>query len=72
MTVLTDVHTDFIGVVHQKFSDLMRDVEKAIMQMEEDKLFWTPNNHSNSVDIIIKHIEWESDFTLDGLFDDRW
>lgn len=77
MTVLTDVHTDFIGVVHQKFSDLMRDVEKAIMQMEEDKLFWTPNNHSNSVAIIIKHMSgnlisrWTDFLTTDGEKPDR-
>ena len=50
----------------------MRDVEKAIIQMEEDKLFWTPNNHSNSVDIIIKHISgnlisrWTDFLTTDG------
>lgn len=77
LTILTDVHNDFIGVVHQKFSDLMRDVEKAIMQMEEDKLFWTPNNHSNSVAIIIKHMSgnlisrWTDFLTTDGEKPDR-
>ena len=50
----------------------MADTEKAIMQMEEDKLFWTPNNHSNSVDVIIKHISgnlvsrWTDFLTTDG------
>lgn len=65
-------HTDFIRVVHKKFLDLMKDTEKAIGQMEESKLFWTPNDHSNSVDIIIKHISgnlisrWTDFLTTDG------
>ena len=50
----------------------MKDTEKAICQMEEDKLFWTPNNHSNSVSVIIKHISgnlisrWTDFLTTDG------
>lgn len=56
MNEISDLHTDFIRIVRKKFSDLMQDTEKAITQMEKDKLFWTPNNHSNSVDVIIKHM----------------
>ena len=69
---MTDVHTEFIRVVRKKFSELMKDVDKAIKQLEEDKLFWSPNNHSNSVDIIIKHISgnlksrWTDFLTTDG------
>ncbi|WP_277584386.1 DUF1572 family protein [Psychrobacillus antarcticus] len=72
MTEISDVHTDFIRVVRKKFSDLMTDTEKAMMQLDEDKLFWTPNNHSNSVDVIIKHISgnlisrWTDFLTTDG------
>lgn len=67
-----NLHTDFIRVVRKKFLDLMKDTEKAIGQMEESKLFWTPNDHSNSVDVIIKHISgnlisrWTDFLTTDG------
>lgn len=69
---ISTMHTDFIQVVRKKFLELMQDTEKAVMQMEEDKLFWTPNNHSNSVDVIIKHISgnlvsrWTDFLTTDG------
>ncbi|MFJ7826454.1 DUF1572 family protein [Psychrobacillus sp. NPDC096623] len=72
MNEVINLHDDFIRVVRKKFSDLVTDTEKAIMQMEEDNLFWTPNNHSNSVDIIIKHISgnlksrWTDFLTTDG------
>ena len=72
MIEISDVHFDFIRVVHSKFCDLMKDVEEAIVQMEVEKLFWTPNNHSNSVDIIIKHMSgnlisrWTDFLTTDG------
>lgn len=69
---ISTIHTDFIRVVQKKFSDLMQDTNKALIQMEEDKLFWTPNNHSNSVDVIIKHMSgnlisrWTDWLTTDG------
>lgn len=72
MNEISDLHTDFIRIVRKKFSDLMQDTEKAITQMEKDKLFWTPNNHSNSVDVIIKHMSgnlisrWTDFLTTDG------
>lgn len=72
LTEISDVHADFIRVVRKKFSELMTDTEKAMMQLDEDKLFWTPNNHANSVDVIIKHISgnlisrWTDFLTTDG------
>lgn len=72
MKEISNIHTDFIRVVRKKFLDLMEDAEKAVNQMEEDKLFWTPNNHSNSVDVIIKHMSgnlmsrWTDFLTTDG------
>lgn len=72
MNELSNLHDDFIRVVRKKILDLKTETEKAILQMEEEKLFWTPNNHSNSVDVIIKHISgnltsrWTDFLTTDG------
>lgn len=72
MKEISNIHIDFIRIVRKKFSELMQDTEKAIVQLEEDKLFWAPNNHSNSVDIIIKHMSgnlisrWTDFLTTDG------
>ncbi len=69
---ISSIHFDFIRVVRKKFLDLMKDTEKAVIQMEVDKLFWAPNNHSNSVEVIIKHMSgnlisrWTDFLTTDG------
>lgn len=72
MNDISSIHFDFMRVVRKKFLDLMKDTEKAVVQMEEEKLFWAPNNHSNSVEVIIKHMSgnlvsrWTDFLTTDG------
>lgn len=66
------VFEDFVRVIRKKMQELKHDTEKAMMQMEEQDLFWSPNEQSNSVDILIKHMSgnlisrWTDFLVTDG------
>ena len=46
--------------------------EKAVAQLADDQLFWTPDAESNSIAVIMKHLagnmlsRWTDLFTTDG------
>lgn len=73
----TKLHADFVRVIRKKLEEMKSDTEKAIMQIDEKALFWSPNAQSNSVDVIIKHMSgnlisrWTDFFTTDGEKSDR-
>ena len=63
--------------VTQRFMEAKITAEKAIEQLSESELFWTPDEESNSIAIIIKHMSgnmvsrWTQFFTTDGEKTDR-
>ena len=67
-----NVFEDFVRVIRKKMEDLKQDTEKAMMQMGEQDLFWSPNEQSNSVDVLIKHMSgnlisrWKDFLVTDG------
>ncbi|WP_240793351.1 DinB family protein [Psychrobacillus vulpis] len=71
------LHENFVQVARKRIEEMIRDTDKAIAQMEDNALFWTPNEHSNSVAIIIKHLSgnlisrWTDFLTTDGEKHDR-
>jgi hypothetical protein len=77
LTESTKLHADFVRVIRKKFEELKSDTEKAIMQMDEKALFWSPNAQSNSIDVIVKHMSgnlisrWTDFLTTDGEKPDR-
>jgi Protein of unknown function (DUF1572) len=47
---------EYLKTVTQRFREMKITAEKAIEQLTESELFWSPNEDSNSVAIIVKHM----------------
>ena len=68
---------EYLRTVLQRFTEAKITAEKAIEQLTESELFWTPDEESNSIAIIIKHMSgnmvsrWTDFFTTDGEKPDR-
>ncbi|AZU60747.1 DUF1572 family protein [Neobacillus mesonae] len=63
---------EYLKTIIQRFSESKKTAEKAIEQLAEGELFWFPNEESNSIAIIVKHMSgnmvsrWTDFFTTDG------
>lgn len=64
--------TDFLPSIKKQFEYYKLLGEKAIAQVDDEKLFWQYNDDSNSIAIIIKHLwgnmrsRWTDFLTSDG------
>jgi hypothetical protein len=62
----------FLKSAKRQFEYYQQLGEKAMEQVDDDKLFWQPNEESNSVSIIVKHLwgnmlsRWTNFLTEDG------
>jgi Protein of unknown function (DUF1572) len=67
-----NIGREYLKTVTQRFTEAKITTEKAIEQLTERELFWSPNEESNSIAIIIKHMSgnmvsrWTDFFTSDG------
>ncbi|MCJ8011917.1 DUF1572 domain-containing protein [Paenibacillus sp. KQZ6P-2] len=68
-----DLGSVYLASATAKFKELKQSAEKAIAQIQEDaKLNWAPNEESNSIAIIVKHMSgnmisrWTDFLTSDG------
>ncbi len=67
-----DVATEYLKSVRSRFTEARQTAERAIAQLADDQLFWTPNAESNSIAVIMKHMSgnmisrWTDFFTTDG------
>ena len=63
---------EYLKAVTQRFMEIKLTTEKAIAQLSESDLFWSPSEESNSIAVIIKHMSgnmvsrWTDFFTTDG------
>ncbi len=63
---------EYLKTVTQRFIESKITAEKAMQQLTETELFWSPNEESNSVAIIVKHMSgnmvsrWTDFLTSDG------
>jgi hypothetical protein len=68
---------DYLKTVNKRFTEAKITAEKAIAQLTESELFWSPNEESNSIAIIIKHMSgnmvsrWTDFLHTDGEKPDR-
>ncbi|MCM3719035.1 DUF1572 family protein [Fictibacillus phosphorivorans] len=73
----TDVATEYLRSIKKRFLDAKDYAERTFDQLSEEQLFWYPNEDSNSVAIIVKHISgnmisrWTDMFNTDGEKPDR-
>ncbi|MFJ7859357.1 DUF1572 family protein [Peribacillus sp. NPDC097206] len=51
-----DVSSEYIRVFKWRFKDMKYTADKAMEQLDEEMLFWSPNEQSNSIAIIVKHM----------------
>jgi hypothetical protein len=67
-----NIGREYLKTVTQRFREMKINAEKAIEQLTESELFWSPNEESNDVAIIVKHMSgnmvsrWTDFFTTDG------
>ena len=67
-----DIGREYLETVIQRFKEAKVTAEKALEQLTESELFWAPNEESNSVAIIVKHMSgnmisrWTDFLTTDG------
>jgi Protein of unknown function (DUF1572) len=67
-----NIGNEYLKTVIQRFKDAKVTAEKALEQLTESELFWAPNEESNSVAIIVKHMSgnmvsrWTDFLTSDG------
>ena len=72
-----NIGSEYVTTVIQRFTDGKETAEKALDQLTEDELFWVPNEESNSIAVIIKHMSgnmvsrWTDFLTTDGEKPDR-
>ncbi|WP_409274616.1 DUF1572 family protein [Neobacillus sp. SCS-31] len=66
------IATEYLKTVTKQFMEAKVTAEKAMNQLTESELFWTPNEESNSIAIIVKHMSgnmvsrWTDFLTTDG------
>jgi len=71
-TSSASVGAEYLKAVRERFLEMKGQAERAIDQLSDNQLFWTPDPESNSIAIIIKHLSgnmlsrWTDFFTTDG------
>ncbi|WP_286230918.1 DUF1572 family protein [Neobacillus mesonae] len=67
-----NIASEYLKTVTQRFGESKISAEKAMEQLEERELFWSLNEESNSIAVIVKHMSgnmvsrWTDFFTTDG------
>jgi hypothetical protein len=73
----TDVSSKYLCSIKLRFLDAKTNAEKTFEQLTEEQLFWYPNEDSNSIAVIVKHLSgnmvsrWTDMFDSDGEKPDR-
>ncbi|WP_153126729.1 DUF1572 family protein [Peribacillus tepidiphilus] len=68
---------EYIKVVNERFTYMKKTVEDAIVQVNDEDLFWSANGDSNSIAVIMKHMSgnmisrWTDFFKTDGEKENR-
>lgn len=63
---------DYIDITLKQFEDIKKRAEEGMNQLNDEEFFWSPNEESNSIAIIVKHISgnmhsrWTNFMTEDG------
>lgn len=63
---------EYLKVVRERFLDMKKTAERAMEQLSEDELFYCFNEESNSIGMIVKHMNgnmisrWTDFFASDG------
>ncbi len=67
-----EIGEQYLGVAKSQFRDIKGKGERALAQATEDDMWWTPNEESNSIGVIVRHMHgnmlsrWTDFLTTDG------
>ncbi|PLR75784.1 hypothetical protein CU633_19310 [Bacillus sp. V3-13] len=76
-TVHKDISSEYLRVIKLRFQDMKKTAEKTFEQLDDEALVWYPNDDSNSIAVIVKHMSgnmvsrWTDFLTSDGEKPDR-
>ncbi|WNB91188.1 DUF1572 family protein [Bacillus sp. NEB1478] len=68
----TEIMSEYLRSVKSRFQDAKDYAEKTFLQLEDEHLVWYPNEDSNSIAVIVKHMSgnmvsrWTDIFETDG------
>jgi hypothetical protein len=71
------IGTEYLSVARARFREMKRTAEKTFAQLTDEQLFWAPNAESNSIAVIVQHLNgnmisrWTDLFGSDGEKPDR-
>jgi uncharacterized damage-inducible protein DinB len=74
---MAGVGTEYLRVVRAQFKQAKDYADRAIAQVSDEQLFWSPGAESNSIAVIVKHVagnmvsRWTDFLTTDGEKPDR-
>lgn len=69
---MTNIEREYLTIVIGQFKHFKERADQGIHQLSEEDLFWIPNEESNSIAILMKHLSgnmhsrWENFLTTDG------
>lgn len=69
---MTNIEQEYLTIAIGQFKHFKERAEQGIHQLSEEELFWSPNEESNSIAILMKHLSgnmhsrWVNFFTTDG------
>lgn len=69
---MSNIEKDYLTIVNWQFKHFKERAEKGISQLTEEELHWKPNDESNNIAILIKHLSgnmrsrWVDFLTTDG------
>ncbi|MCM3740259.1 DUF1572 domain-containing protein [Oceanobacillus luteolus] len=72
-----DVANEYLKVIRKQFLAIKTQGDKTLEQLSDEEFFWRPNENSNNICIIIKHMNgnmksrWTDFLTTDGEKSDR-
>ncbi|WP_248512853.1 DUF1572 family protein, partial [Sporosarcina sp. NCCP-2222] len=50
------IGTEYLRVIQERFATLKDQAEKSFQQLDDEDFYWTINNTSNSIAILIQHM----------------
>jgi uncharacterized damage-inducible protein DinB len=75
--VQNPIAVEYLKTVRDRFNEVRQTAERTFAQLSDEQFFWSPNEESNSIAIIVKHISgnmrsrWSDFFATDGEKPDR-
>lgn len=74
---MMSIGSEYLKAVQHRFTEVRQLAERTFAQLTDEQLFWAPNDESNSIAVIVKHMSgnmisrWTDFMETDGEKPDR-